>query len=71
MSLLHHWQAISEAAEQSPCSFLIHQETNVILRAIRDYLRRDIGEVLIDRPKTFESVKKHIEVVRPDFLNKS
>jgi ribonuclease E len=68
--LLQHWQAISEAANSRPAPFLIHQETNLILRAIRDYLRRDIGEVLIDRPKTFESVKKHIEVVRPDFLNK-
>jgi ribonuclease E len=68
--LLHHWQAISDAGNSRPAPFLIHQETNLILRAIRDYLRRDIGEVLIDRPKTFESVKKHIEVVRPDFLNK-
>jgi ribonuclease E len=68
--LLHHWQAISDAGKSRPAPFLIHQETNLILRAIRDYLRRDIGEVLIDRPKTFESVKKHIEVVRPDFLNK-
>jgi len=68
--LLHHWKAISDAAESRPAPFLIHQETNLILRAIRDYLRRDIGEVLIDRPKTFESVKKHIEIVRPDFLSK-
>jgi len=68
--LLHHWQAISDAAQSRPAPFLIHQETNLILRAIRDYLRRDIGEVLIDRPKTYESVKKHIEIVRPDFLNK-
>ena len=68
--LLHHWKAISDAGESRPAPFLIHQETNLILRAIRDYLRRDIGEVLIDRPKTFESVKKHIEVVRPDFLSK-
>ncbi|GAW95260.1 MULTISPECIES: ribonuclease E [Colwellia] len=68
--LLHHWQAISDAGKTRPAPFLIHQETNLILRAIRDYLRRDIGEVLIDRPKTFESVKKHIEVVRPDFLSK-
>jgi len=68
--LLHHWKAISDAAASRPAPFLIHQETNLILRAIRDYLRRDIGEVLIDRPKTFESVKKHIEIVRPDFLSK-
>jgi ribonuclease E len=68
--LLNHWNAISDVAEKHPAPFLIHQETNLILRAIRDYLRRDIGEVLIDRPKTFESVKKHIEIVRPDFLSK-
>ncbi len=68
--LLHHWKAIEEAAASRPAPFLIHQETNVILRAIRDYLRRDIGEVLIDRPKTYERVKEHIELVRPDFANK-
>jgi len=68
--LLHHWKAISDAGNSRPAPFLIHQETNLILRAIRDYLRRDIGEVLIDRPKTFESVKQHIEIVRPDFLSK-
>ncbi len=68
--LLHHWKAIEDAAASRPAPFLIHQETNVILRAIRDYLRRDIGEVLIDRPKTYESVKQHIEIVRPDFASK-
>lgn len=68
--LLHHWSAIETAAASRPAPFLIHQESNVILRAIRDYLRRDIGEILIDRPKTFESVRNHIEVVRPDFMSK-
>ena len=68
--LLQHWKAIEEAANERPAPFLIHQESNVILRAIRDYLRRDIGEVLIDRPKVYESVKNHISLVRPDFLSK-
>jgi len=68
--LVHHWQSISDAAEGRSAPFLIHQESNVIIRAIRDYLRRDIGEILVDRPKIFDSVKKHIELVRPDFLSK-
>jgi len=68
--LLHHWKAIEDAAASRSAPFLIHQESNVILRAVRDYLRRDIGEVLIDRPKIYESVKQHIELVRPDFLSK-
>jgi len=69
-NLLRLWNDISEGAASRPAPLLIHQESNLILRAIRDYLRRDIGEVLIDRPKIYESVKKHIEVVRPDFASK-
>ncbi|WP_445398729.1 ribonuclease E [Zobellella sp. An-6] len=65
-----HWAAIQEAAESRPAPFLIHQESNVIVRAIRDYLRRDIGEILIDNPVVFERAKQHIQLVRPDFINR-
>ncbi|RUO27088.1 ribonuclease E [Aliidiomarina minuta] len=68
--LLHHWQAIEEAAQARPAPFLIHQESNVIFRAIRDYLRRDIGEILIDDEAIFERAKEHINLVRPDFLQR-
>jgi ribonuclease E len=68
--LLTHWKAITEAAESRPAPFLIHQESNVIIRAIRDYLRRDIGEILIDDEKIFELAKQHIELVRPDFSSR-
>jgi len=68
--LLHHWEAISKAANERPAPFLIHQESNVIFRALRDYLRRDIGEVLIDSKKVFEQVRNHIQLIRPDFLNR-
>ncbi|REL27195.1 ribonuclease E [Thalassotalea euphylliae] len=68
--LLHHWKTIEEAAASRPAPFLIHQESGLIQRAIRDYLRRDIGEVIVDRPKIFERVKQHIELVRPDFASK-
>ncbi|MGO1617104.1 MAG: ribonuclease E [Oceanisphaera sp.] len=65
-----HWSAIQEAAEGGTAPFLIHQESNVIVRAIRDYLRRDIGEILIDNPVVFERAQKHIELVRPDFVSR-
>ncbi len=68
--LLKHWDTIKHAAEQQAAPFLIHQESNVIVRAIRDYLRRDIGEILIDNAKIFERAKQHIELVRPDFINR-
>ena len=68
--LLKHWGAIKQAADSRPAPFLIHQESNVIVRAIRDYLRRDIGEILIDSDSIFERAKQHIELVRPDFINR-
>ncbi|WP_348983633.1 ribonuclease E [Idiomarina aminovorans] len=68
--LLNHWEAISKAANERPSPFLIHQESNVIFRALRDYLRRDIGEVLIDSPKVYEQVRNHIQLIRPDFLQR-
>ncbi|QLB12568.1 RNAse E [Bisgaardia hudsonensis] len=68
--LLRHWEAIKQASKNRPAPFLIHQESDVIVRAIRDYLRRDIGEILIDSPKIYEKAKAHIKLVRPDFINR-
>lgn len=68
--LLTHWEAISKVADERPAPFLIHQESNVIVRAIRDYLRRDVGEILIDKQRVYEQALQHIELVRPDFANR-
>ncbi|WP_026959011.1 ribonuclease E [Aliagarivorans taiwanensis] len=68
--LLKHWASIKESADNRPAPFLIHQESNVIVRAIRDYLRRDVGEILIDNRKIFDQAKQHIELVRPDFVSR-
>jgi ribonuclease E len=68
--LLNHWSAIKTAADTNPAPFLIHQESNVIVRAIRDYLRRDIGEILIDSTTIYERALEHIRLVRPDFTSR-
>ena len=68
--LLKHWGAIKEASETESAPFLIHQESNVIVRAIRDYLRRDIGEILIDSNTIYERARDHIQLVRPDFVSR-
>lgn len=68
---LKHWQAIKKAAENRSAPFLIHQESNVIVRAFRDYLRLDIGEILIDNAKIVEMARHYIEAIgRGDFASK-
>lgn len=68
--LLSQWAAIKQAADSSPAPCLIYQESNVVLRAIRDYLRPEIEEVLIDHRTVYDNVLEHIKTVRPDFLNR-
>src|SRR3546814_8922513 len=50
--LLRVWRAIADAALKKPACFLIYQESRLIIRALRDYMRADIGEILVDRKST-------------------
>ena len=63
------WTAITEVDDR-PAPFLIYQESNVVIRAIRDYLRDDIGEVLIDEPKVFEQAQLFVRQVMPTYENR-
>jgi len=67
--LLRYWEAIKQAAVARPAPYLIHQESDVIIRAIRDHLRQDISEVIIDNPDAYQRAKDYISQVRPDFIN--
>jgi len=68
--LVQFWEAITQAAGERKAPFLIHQESNVIIRAVRDYLRQDIGEVLIDAESVYEDVLSFVRAVMPSFENK-
>lgn len=64
------WNAIKQASEEKPAPFLIYQESNVVIRAVRDYLRADIGEVLIDDQQVYEDAKNFVKQVMPTYENK-
>lgn len=68
--LLQLWSAIKEASGERGAPFLIYQESNVIIRAIRDYLRQDIGEVLIDSIDAQEEALNFIRQVMPQYSSK-
>jgi ribonuclease E len=68
--LLTLWKAISEAAAAKSAPFLIYQESKLFIRALRDYLRADIGEILIDEPSLYEDAKQFMQQVMPNSLRK-
>jgi ribonuclease E len=68
--LLQVWKAIDEAARSRPAPFLIYQESKLIIRALRDYLRNDIGEVLIDSEELYNDAREFMQQVMPQNLRK-
>ena len=66
--LLRYWEAVKQAAVAKAGPYLIHQESNVIIRAIRDYLRQDIEEILIDNEQSYQNACHYISQVRPQFI---
>src|SRR3990167_4619152 len=83
--LLRLWNIIQKAAEGGAeedgenegtiatlrkAPFLIYQEGNAVIRALRDYLRKDIDEILIDHQDVYEEVVNHLNRIRPDFVSR-
>ncbi len=68
--LLQLWSSIEIASKERTAPFLIYQESNVIIRALRDYMRNDIGEILVDSQPTFETAHDFIQQVMPHNLAK-
>ena len=68
--LLHLWSSIDSAADEREAPFLIYQESNIITRAVRDYFRTDISEIIIDEPGMYEKTREFMSQVMPNNLSK-
>ena len=68
--LLQLWTAFEKAAAERPSPFLIYQESDVTTRALRDYFRSDISEVLIDSKEVYDQAMDFVEQVMPNSVNK-
>ncbi|HET6545305.1 MAG TPA: Rne/Rng family ribonuclease [Rhodanobacteraceae bacterium] len=68
--LLQLWKAIDEAATTRSAPFLIYQESRLIIRALRDYLRGDVGEILIDHEEIYNDAREFMQQVMPNNLRK-
>lgn len=64
------WGGIKKESDNRAAPCLLLQESNVVIRAIRDYLRQDIGEVLIDDKAVFDEALSFVQAVMPQYENK-
>ncbi|MDO8825570.1 Rne/Rng family ribonuclease [Methylophaga sp.] len=68
--LVQLWTAIDLATKDRTAPFLVYQESNIIIRALRDYLRKDIGEILVDSPEVYQTGYDFMRMVMPHELSK-
>jgi ribonuclease E len=68
--LLQLWKSISAAAMSQKAPFLIYQESKLFIRALRDYLRTDIGEILVDEESLYNDARDFMQQVMPNALRK-
>jgi ribonuclease E len=64
------WKAIAHAALEKSSSRLLYPESRLIIRALRDYMRADIGEILVDTPEMYAEAREFVEWVMPQNLRK-
>ncbi|MGI9203957.1 MAG: Rne/Rng family ribonuclease [Woeseiaceae bacterium] len=69
-NLLSVWEAIKKVVVERDSPFLIYRESNAVVRALRDYLTNEIGEILIDDEATYQEAKEFVEQVMPHNLRK-
>ena len=68
--LMQLWEAIAKASGERKAPFLIYQESKLFIRALRDYLRNDIGEILIDEEDLYNDARDFMQQVMPNNLRK-
>ena len=64
------WSAIETAASEKAAPFLIYQESNIVVRALRDHYRADVGEILIDSQDAYQQAHDFMSMVMPTTLSK-
>ena len=64
------WEAIANVAKQRPAPFLIYQENNLVVRALRDYLRPDIVEIIIDDEEIYDRAQRFVSMIMPHNADK-
>ena len=64
------WKSIKTATKKQDAPFLIYQESDITVRALRDYLREDTDSVIIDDLETYQKARDFINFVMPHYLDK-
>lgn len=70
-TLVELWESISQAYHKIKKPALLHKESDIIVRTVRDHLKEEVKEIIVDSKECFEDVKRQLSLLRQSFdINK-
>jgi len=63
--LLRLWKVIVKRVQTTPAPCDVYEESDILIRTIRDTFTEDIDSVIIDHPEAFARAKEFVELVMP------
>jgi ribonuclease E len=68
--LLRLWKVIVRRIKKTTGPVDIYEESDMIIRTIRDIFTGDVDTIFIDEPKAFERAKEFLQIVMPRYVNR-
>jgi ribonuclease E len=68
--LLRLWKVIVRRIKKHPAPIDIYEESDMIIRTIRDIFTGDVDAIYIDEPTAFERAKEFLQIVMPRYVNR-
>ncbi len=59
------WEKISQKAANTPAPSCIHEDLDLVLRAVRDILDDNVNQVIVDNPIECERIERFVEMIAP------
>ena len=68
--LLRLWKVIVRRIKKYPAPIDIYEESDMIIRTIRDIFTGDVDTIYIDEPNAYERAKEFLQIVMPRYVNR-
>jgi ribonuclease E len=68
--LLKLWETILAQAKELPAPSVVYEESDLVIRSIRDYFTPDIAEILVDDREVFKRAREFLQAIMPRYVNR-
>ena len=68
--LLRLWKVVARRIKKLPSPAVIYEESDMIIRTIRDIVTADVDAIYIDEPEAHERAKEFLQLVMPRYVHR-